>query len=228
MPRRNFAVENKMKITGAIFDLDGTLLDSNYVWKTLGKVYLETKGMIPQDDLQEKLKATSLRDAAEIFKEDYDVSGTVEEIMDEINKAVEHHYFHIVQPKKGVPELLERFHRAGIKMCVATATDRYQVEAALERCKLLHYFGEVFTCSELGVNKHTTHIYDAASAFLGTEKDSTFVFEDAHFAMVTAKKAGLRVAGVVDSYSAGQPAKMKETGDLYFETMEGSWECFDI
>ena len=82
MPRRNFALENKMKITGAIFDLDGTLLDSNYVWKTLGKVYLETKGMIPQDDLQEKLKATSLRDAAEIFKEHYEVSGTVEEILE--------------------------------------------------------------------------------------------------------------------------------------------------
>lgn len=217
-----------MKITGAIFDLDGTLLDSNYVWKTLGSVYLETKGKIPEEGLQEKLKATSLRDAAEIFKEDYLLPETVEEIMDEINKAVEHHYFHIVQPKKGVPELLEKLHRAGVKMCVATATDRYQAEAALKRCNLLRYFGEVFTCSELGVNKHTTVIYDTASAFLGTEKSSTFVFEDAHFAMVTAKKAGLKTAGIVDSYSAGQSAQMKETGDLYFETLEGAWEFFDI
>ena len=217
-----------MKITGAIFDLDGTILDSNYVWKTLGTVYLETKGKTPLPGLQEKLKATSLRDAAEIFKEDYGFENSVEDIMDEINKAVENHYFHIVQPKKGVPELLERLSKAGVKMCVATATDRYQVEAALERCSLLHYFGEVFTCSELGVNKHTTTIYDTASAFLGTEKDSTFVFEDAHFAMVTAKKAGLRVAGIVDSYSAGKKAEMKETGDLYFETMENSWESFDI
>lgn len=217
-----------MKITGAIFDLDGTLLDSNYVWRTLGQVYLETKGLSPEPDLQEKLKATSLRDAAEIFKEDYGLEGTVDNIMAEINSAVEHHYFHVVQPKKGIPELLKRLHKAGVKMCVATATDRYQAEAALERCSMLGYFGEVFTCTELGCNKHTTFIYDTAGAFLGTEKDTTFVFEDAHFAMVTAKKAGLRVAGVRDSYSEGYIEQMKETGDLYFETMEGSWEKFDI
>ena len=126
-------------LKGLIFDFDGTLFDSMFIWDTAGEVYLRSIGKEPETDLQKILKPMSLLQSAEHIREKYQIPLSVEEIMDGVNRTVEGFYFHTVEPKPGVITFLEELHRRNIKMCIATATDRYQVEAALQRCNMLHF-----------------------------------------------------------------------------------------
>ena len=191
-------------IQGVIFDFDGTLFDSMFIWDTAGEVYLRSIGKEPEADLQKFLKPMSLLQSAQYIREKYDIPLSVEEIMDGVNRTVEGFYFHSTQPKPGVIDFLEELHRRNIKMCIATATDRYQVEAALQRCKMRHFFSEIFTCTEVGSGKDTPDIFRKAMEHLQTDRSNTAVVEDAYHAAHTAKQDGFMVLGVYDSHESRQ------------------------
>ena len=191
-------------LKGLIFDFDGTLFDSMFIWDTAGEVYLRSIGKEPETDLQKILKPMSLLQSAEYIREKYQIPLSVEEIMDGVNRTVEGFYFHTVEPKSGVIDFLEELHRRNIKMCIATATDRYQVEAALQRCKMRHFFSEIFTCTEVGSGKDRPDIFRKAMEHLQTDRSNTAVVEDAYHAAFTAKQDGFLVVGVYDSHESRQ------------------------
>ena len=191
-------------IQGVIFDFDGTLFDSMFIWDTAGENYLRSIGKEPEADLQKVLKPMSLLQSAQYIREKYDIPLSVEEIMDGVNRTVEGFYFRSVEPKPGVIDFLEELHRRNIRMCIATATDRYQVEAALQRCKMRHFFCEIFTCTEVGSGKDRPDIFRKAMEHLQTDRSNTAVVEDAYHAAFTAKQDGFLVVGVYDSYESRQ------------------------
>ena len=191
-------------IQGVIFDLDGTLFDSMFIWDTAGEVYLRSIGKEPEADLQKVLKPMSLLQSAQYIREKYDIPLSVEDIMDGVNRTVEDFYFHTVEPKPGVIDFLEELHRRNIRMCIATATDRYQVEAALQRCKMRHFFSEIFTCTEVGSGKDRPDIFRKAMEHLQTDRSNTAVVEDAYHAAHTAKQNSFKVVGVYDSHESRQ------------------------
>lgn len=191
-------------IQGIIFDLDGTLFDSMFIWDTAGEVYLRSIGKEPEANLQKTLKPMSLLQSAQYIREKYDIPLSVEEIMDGVNRTVEGFYFYSVEPKPGVIDFLEELHHRNIRMCIATATDRYQVEAALQRCKMRHFFSEIFTCTEVGSGKDRPDIFRKAMEHLQTDRSNTAVVEDAYHAAFTAKQDGFMVVGVYDSHESRQ------------------------
>ncbi len=192
-------LENNIKnIQGAIFDLDGTILDSMFIWNDIGYKFLEMKNIQVPPGADKQFTQMSLMQAAEYYIEHFDNTATIESIINDINMLVEGFYFYEVIKKDGIKEFLDFLSNRGIKMCVATATDKYMVEKALERNGLLHYFSEIFTCNSVGAGKDTSVIYDVALEHLGTPKDDTFVFEDAFYAIKTAKAAGYNVVGIKD------------------------------
>ncbi len=191
-------------IQGIIFDLDGTLFDSMFIWDTAGESYLRSIGKEPEADLQKTLKPMSLLQSAQYIREKYNIPLSVEDIMDGVNRTVEGFYFYTVEPKPGVIDFLEELHRRNIKMCIATATDRYQVEAALQRCKMRHFFSEIFTCTEVGSGKDRPDIFRKAMEHLQTDRSNTAVVEDAYHAAFTAKQDGFMVVGVYDSHESRQ------------------------
>ena len=191
-------------LKGLIFDFDGTLFDSMFIWDTAGEVYLRSIGKEPEADLQKVLKPMSLLQSAQYIREKYHIPLSVEDIMDGVNRTVEDFYFHTVEPKPGVIDFLEKLHCRNIKMCIATATDRYQVEAALQRCKMRHFFSEIFTCTEVGSGKDTPDIFRKAMEHLQTDRSNTAVVEDAYHAAHTAKQDGFMVVGVYDSHESRQ------------------------
>jgi len=205
-----------MKIRGAIFDLDGTLLDSMFIWETIGEDYLRSLGIEPREKLNEKFKNMSLYQAACFYKSEYGVSGTIDEIIEGVNKSIEHFYFDQVLPKKGVPEFLARLKSESVKMCVATATDKHLVQAALKRNELLNYFDEIFTCTSVACGKDEPYIYDISLKFLGTLKSETIIFEDALYAIKTAKKAGYIVCAVYDKFAQEQK-EIKALANYYLK-----------
>ena len=201
-------------IQGIIFDFDGTLFDSMFIWDTAGETYLASIGKTPLEDLQSVLKPMSLYQSAAYIREKYHMDISVEEIMDGINRTVEAFYFYSVKPKPGVCEFLEALSLKGIRMCIATATERYQVEAALKRCDIAQYFSEIFTCTEVGSGKDQPTIFRKAMEHLGTDRSNTLIVEDAWHAVHTAKGDGFLVAAVYDAHENMQ-RDIQGAADIY-------------
>jgi len=215
-----------MKLNCAIFDFDGTLFDSMFLWDSVGEIYLRSLGKEPKPTLHDDVRALSLYQSACYFKKEYDLTLSVEEIMEGINRTIEHFYLHEVQPKPGVIDFLEQLKQAGIPMCIATASDRYQIEAALSRCNMEHYFHGIFTCSEVGHGKDEPIIYQRAMEHFSADRSSAVVFEDAFHAVQTAKSDGFAVVAVYDS-SEKQQVEIRGLADCYladFEYTEEFWE----
>jgi len=204
---------------GAIFDFDGTLVDSMFIWDTFGEDYLRTLGKEPRENLTETFKTFTLEQAAEYYREHYGVTLSVGEIVDGVNEMVAKLYRTKVTLKDGVREFLEALKSQGVKMCVATVTDRPIVEDVLCNLGIRDFFTEIFTCAEVGYNKETPHIYRAALEVLGTKKDETVVFEDALHALMTAKKDGFPVAAVYDKHETKQ-IEMRSEADYYISDYE--------
>lgn len=205
-----------MRIRGAIFDVDGTLLDSMFIWDTIGETYLRSIGYEPREKLNEVFKNMSLFQAARYYRTEYGVTLSIDEIMNGVNAMLERYYRFEVSMRPGVAELLAQLQASGVKLCIATATDRYLVEAALERCGVLSCFGAIFTCNEVGHGKDEPDIFEEALRFLGTEKAETVVFDDALYAVRTAKEAGFPVAVIYDSHEKSQEG-LRALADFYIE-----------
>lgn len=203
-----------MKMKGAVFDMDGTLLDSMGIWDSLGERYLDSLGIQPHENLKETLRTMSLQQSAHYLQKEYGLKKTTEEIMRELNRLLEDFYRFEAPLKPGVQKLLAWLKANSVKLCLATATDRFLTEAALKRCGILPYFEEIFTCEEVGAGKDEPRIFETALDFLKTEKAETVVFEDALYAIETAKKAGFPVAAVYDRYEKDQK-KVRELADVY-------------
>ena len=143
-----------------------------------------------------------------------------------INRTIEHFYIHEVLPKPGVVTFLEQMKRAGIPMCIATASDRYQIEAALSRCGMSHYFDAIFTCSEVGHGKDEPVIFREAMEHFGADRSATVVFEDAIHAIQTAKDDGFAVVAVFDN-SEKRQKEIRDLSDCYladYEHTEAFWK----
>ncbi len=205
----------RRKISGAIFDMDGTILDSMPRWETVGRDFLINAGKTPRDDLRDVMRVMSVAQAAEYFITDYGVPFCVQDIINGINSLMQYSYMHEFKLKSGALRLLDRLRALKVRMCVATATDRHLAEAALKRNGVLEYFEAVFTCGEVGAAKDEPVIFQTALDFLCTDMDSTYVFEDALFAIKTAAKAGFKTAAVYDDSARAQAEQISGTAEIY-------------
>lgn len=204
-----------MKISGAIFDMDGTLLDSMFVWMDIGRRYLVSCGITPRDTLLQEIKNKSMWQVADYFINEYGLKKTHDEIYEGIDLLITPMYRDEVFPKNGVFLLLDRLKTRGVKMCVASATDKPLVEMVLEKNGLLGYFSEIFTCNSVGAGKDNPLIYEKALEHLGTLKNETLVFEDALYTIKTAKNAGFTVVGVYDTSADRHKDEIKALADYY-------------
>lgn len=204
-----------MKYKGAIFDVDGTLLDSMTIWESVGVIYLRQFGIEVDGAMKDKFFSLSLPETAVYFREEYALKLSEKEISDGINALIEDFYFNIAPAKKGALECLEYLKGEGVKMCVATATDKYLVERALERNGLLGFFSHIFTCTDVGAGKTSPLIFELAQAHLGTDRRETLVFEDAVYAIKTAEAAGFPVLAIYDKSADKHTAEIRGTADYY-------------
>lgn len=221
-------MSNSIKnIQGAIFDLDGTILDSMYIWSDIGLLFLKNKGIEPPEGIEDEFTKMSMVQAAEYYIKNIDPSATVMDIVNEVNSLVQGFYFDEVIKKEGAKEFLEFLKNKNIKMCVATATDKHLVEKALERNEIREYFSEIFTCGSVGAGKDSPVIYDVALKHLGTPKENTFVFEDALYAIETAKKAGYNIVGINDVSEKAEPEAVKCLCDYYINDYSEIYKFFE-
>lgn len=208
-----------MAIRGAIFDMDGTLTESMHLWIEIGRRYLEGLGYTVSPEQNREMTKMLLEPMALYMQDQFGITKSQSQIVDEINKIVEPDYFETVVVKPTVVESLEAMQERGIRMCVATATDRHLTEACLKRNGIDRFFSAVFTCGEEHCNKRTSLIYDKARAHLGTSPEETYIFEDTYVSILGAKQSGCRVVALEDRWSEKKRDLIKEAADVYVERM---------
>ena len=195
----------------AIFDMDGTLIDSMVFWKNLATEYLTSKGIlqIPADIL-EQIKPMTMSESAALFRREFGLTGDVEAQM---NEMMEDHYRNDIPLKPGAWEYLENLHRQGVRMCVASATAEHLMESCLTRLDVRQYFEFLLSCETVGAGKRSPLVYQESARRLGTVPGEIAVYEDALYAVQTAKAAGFHVVGVYDDSAADSWQAIEQESD---------------
>ena len=204
---------------GAIFDLDGTLVDSMPYWENIAARYLTKIGVVPKPDVRESIRKMHLLESAEYIKDEYNLAQSPDQIVSDIVRMVSHYYRHEIQLIPGVKEFLQRL--KGIKKCVCTLSDPTLTRAVLERNGILNEFDDIISGCDYNMGKDTHELYEIARRSIGTDKKYTYIFEDSDYAMETAKKGGFTVVGIG---TAGIPKeKVRDLCDFYTEDYQ-NWD----
>ncbi|SCJ50973.1 Phosphatase YniC [uncultured Eubacterium sp.] len=206
-------------IKGAIFDVDGTLLDTMPIWTNSGANYLASLGIEAEPRLGDKLFAMTVDMGAEYLKANYGLPQSCREIAKGINGIVEGHYFNDADFKLGARELLDRMKSAKIPLAIATSTEKYCIEAAFDRLGYKDYFDVILTCGEVGASKSNPKIFFEAVAALGTPIEDTWLFEDGLYSIKTAKAEGFKIVGVYDKVSEADQEGIKQYADIYVKDL---------
>ena len=203
-----------MNITGAIFDFDGTVFDSMHIWKGVKFQFFDRIGLVLSEEQREEFKNLFLLDAIELAKTRFDLKMTDKELFNEFFSLIKEKYLADTEPKNDIIEFLEKLKAKGVKMGIATATGESALIAVLEKFNMLHYFQEIYSTYTVGASKTEPKVYDVVLEKIGTEKQTTWIFEDALYAAKTAKKAGYNVVGIYDK-SEPEQEELKQLVDIY-------------
>lgn len=182
----------------AIFDMDGTILDSMGMWHGIARIYLESVGLKARDGIWEDVKRFNLVQTADYMIEKYDVNRTRERVMQDIRDIIIEYYGKTLQLKDGAREFLEELNAQKIPCVLATATDRDSVLACMKRLDSEKYFVKIITCLEYNTTKSEPLIFEKAAEICGTKPEESVVFEDALHALRTAHNAGFKTCAVYD------------------------------
>lgn len=209
-----------MKIKGAIFDMDGTILDSlmfwDHLWRNIGKNYMADVNFKPNDEVNKKLRTMIFSDAMAFLRSYYDLPVDTDEFVNFTSNDIINFYRDIAKPKIGAKALLEYLREQNITLCLASATNMPEIRHALECHDLLKYFDLVLSCADIGVGKEKPDIYLKALNMMGLTQNDTCVFEDSFVALETAKGAGFKTVGIFDKYNFEQE-RLRNASDIYLD-----------
>ena len=206
-------------IAAAIFDMDGTILDSSAMWNSLVKTVMKQLKYEPKSTLYEDTFPLGPEAIAEFLKKDYQMKESVEEIYHCMEGILEKYYFEEAQLKPGAKELIEALHNEGIRLALASATSEKYVIPAMELTGLSPCFDCIFTADKLGVDKKEPEYFRRVLETLRTEAGQAVLFEDALYSVITARKIGLLTCGVYDAGSSFAGNELKDVTDWYLSDL---------
>lgn len=201
-----------------IFDLDGTLVDSMWIWHEIDIEYLARFNMVMPDNLQNSIEGMSFYETAVYFKKTFDIPDSLETIMDNWNEMALDKYKNVVPLKEYVREFLQKLSELGIKMGISTSNSRILTESLINAKKIDKYFDAIVTGSEVTKGKPEPDVYLKAAKKLNTEPAKCLVFEDLPFGIMAGKRAGMRTCAVEDTYSARFREEKIKLSDYYIES----------
>lgn len=200
-----------------IFDLDGSLVDSMWMWKAIDIEYLGRFGIPLPEDLQAKIEGMSFNETAVYFKENFHIPDTIDKIKDDWNKMAWDKYEKEVPLKPGIPDFLDGCRKHGIKLGIATSNSRELVENIAEVHNLRDYFSCIMTGCDVAHGKPAPDIYLAVAEMLKVKPDRCLVFEDIIPGIRAGKSAGMKVCAVEDAYSIHAKERKMALADYYIE-----------
>lgn len=196
-----------MKIKGIIFDLDGTILDSTWVWRQIDIDFLGKHGFSVPDDYAEAIMAMSFREIAEYTVKRFGLSETPEAVMAEWKEMAKEVYSSKVKLRRGTKEVLRLLQKKGIPVGVATSNHAFLYEPCLRNNGVYEYFHSFTEVDEVGKGKNFPDVYIKAAEKMGCKPEECMVFEDIIPAMESARSGGFITVGVREKawgYDSGQ------------------------
>ncbi len=211
-----------------LFDLDGTLMDSMWVWEDIDKEYLGRFGHAPTKDMQRAIEGMSFTETAQYFKKRYGIPDSVEEIKAEWNRMAYDVYANRVRLKPGAYDFLREIRRRGFITGITSSNSRELIRACLTSNKVSDCFDRITISCEVEKGKPAPDIYLSAAAALHVAPEDCLVFEDIPMGILAAKNAGMQVCAVEDDFSADQRDRIRSLAGYYIrsydEVLDGSFE----
>lgn len=204
-------------IKAVLFDLDGTLVDSMWVWNDIDIEYLARFGLSLPDDLQKAIEGMSFTETAIYVKERFSLPDSIEKMKEDWNAMAFDKYVNEVPLKRGVPEFLSICSQKGIKLGIATSNSRQLVDAIIASHGLTRHFDGIVTGCEVNRGKPWPDVYLETARKCGIFPEHCLVFEDIIPGIQAGKNAGMKVCAVADVYSACQEQEKRKLADYYIE-----------
>lgn len=207
-------------IDAVIFDLDGSLVDSMWMWREIDIEYLGRFGISLPENLQEQIEGMSFSETAEFFKERFQLSDSIWQIKNDWNAMAWDKYSHEVPLKEGADEFLEYCKEKEIRLGIATSNSRELVQNVAAVHGLENYFSCIMTGCDVAKGKPAPDIYLAVAKELHVEPQRCLVFEDIIPGIQAGKSAGMKVCAVEDAYSIAQKEEKAAMADYYIKNFK--------
>lgn len=207
-------------IKAVIFDVDGTLVDSMWIWKQVDIEYLGKRGIPLPENLQTEIEGMSYSETAIYFKERFGLPESPEEIKEEWRLMAEDYYRKHIQLKSGAKEFIKLLHEKGLKIGIATSNSRELVEYMLENHGIREYFSNIRTSCEVEKGKPAPDVYLKVAEDMGIEPRYCLVFEDTVAGVTAARSAGMKVFAMADELSKDSKDKLIEMTEGYIYSFE--------
>lgn len=202
-------------IRAAIFDLDGTLIDSMWVWEKIDVDYLRKRNIDMPKDMRNDIAHLSIEETAKYFKNRFGLPDSLEEIMAEWHEMAFEEYSNNIGLKQGAKSFLDTLKKNNIKIGLATSNSKPLLEVVLKKNGIYHYFDTITTTNEVLRGKNFPDVYLLAAQKLKVSPQDCLVFEDILPAVQGAKSAGMKVVGVEDQSSLHQKKEIIVAADMF-------------
>lgn len=192
-----------------VFDLDGTLLDSNHVWTMVDEKFLAQRGRTATQEYLDYVAHAIYPTAARFTKEYYQLDESEESIMDSWTALAREAYQYHVPLKEGAAEYLSRCAARGERLALFTASFPELCYLALRRHNIERFFERIVFAQDLGLEKRNPKAFAVLAETLGVQPSACVLFDDSPQSCLAAKKTGLQVVGVLDSFFASAEAEVR-------------------
>lgn len=207
---------NKDLFDVAIFDMDGTIMDSLDVWEKIDREFLENKrGIKVPDDYVDAIAAMSFTEIANYTIERFNLPDTAQALKAEWTEMAEYEYSHNIFLKEGVREYIEKLKKQDMKIVLCTSSPDSFYVPCLKNNGVYELFDAFTNTCEAGEGKNSTKVFLLAAQKAGAEPLRCIVFEDVLSAAASAKRAGMKVCGVFDERGASYRKEMQKLCDYY-------------
>ena len=205
-----------MEISGAIFDCDGTLVDSMGMWRGANRWLFEANGLDADAVDLVALEALSIRDMCAYMHDELGASASADDLYEQLCAHVRDAYAREVPVFPGAREFLAELAAAGVPMVIASSTPVRELRCALEAHGLDGYFADLVSTEDVGGrDKEFPDVYLEAQRRLGTPRETTWVFEDAPFGVQTSHRAGFAVVGLMNDHDGRREEDARPYCDVY-------------